>query len=273
MYIKYQKTIVWSSVLEDVVLLESKNSKQSFSRKWVYMRFVSLFFGSFFLRTSSSESVDGFRYCTWRYAQLWTCGRTSQDGILHRRSTEVTSCTGENFGVNCNLFWCIRYFSLLCLYQYGLRTLLHLTLEHIFEKSVDSVDLTDPHVSSERQLWESMICKTISRPVSQKSADFTVSLGSPESFCYVLSLFPPGSADLDSGVSTSSLLCIERHAIPDCSFQKSADFADPDSCVVSFSMTSFSKDKTLFSKRAPWIIVFIFKMSFYKIVWGTDIFK
>ena len=119
---------------------------------------------------------DGIWYCIWLNAQLCTCGRTSQVGIQHRRSTEVPSCTFEAFGANCNLFWCIRWSSLLCLYQYALCTVLHLTLEHIFEKSVNSVDLTDLHVSSERQLWESMICNTISRPISQKSADFAVPL-------------------------------------------------------------------------------------------------
>ena len=104
-------------------------------------------------------------------------------------------------------------------------------------KSVDSVELTDPHVSSERQLWESMICNSIS----------VLYLRNP---LISLCTFPARSADLDSGVSTSSLLRIGRHAISDPNFQKSIDFTDPDSCVVSCWKTSFSKDKTLFFKSS-----------------------
>ena len=162
---------------------------------------------------------------------------THQVGIQHWRSAEVTSCIREVFGANCNLFWCIRRSWLLCLSQYELRTLLHLTSGLIFEKSVNSVDLTDHHVSSERQLWESMIYNSISVLYLRNSL-------------ISLCTFPAGSADLDSGVSTSSLLRIGRHAISDPNFQKSIDFIDPDSCVVSCWKTSFSKDKTLFLKSS-----------------------
>ena len=58
---------------------------------------------------------DGAWYCIWLNAQLWTCGGASQVGIQHRRSAEVPSCTFETFGANCNLFWCIRWSSLLYL--------------------------------------------------------------------------------------------------------------------------------------------------------------
>ena len=60
------------------------------------------------VRSGSPSFNENLKRCG-----LWR--GTHQVGIEHRQFGDLTSCTGEVFGVNCSWSWCIRWSWLLCL--------------------------------------------------------------------------------------------------------------------------------------------------------------